>query len=485
MKRRVFLNSATQAVLGVPALSGWAQSVSASAKLAAKGPSFKAGKQLAISKAPAMPSFPALVINVRDMGAKGDGTTKDTLALQQTIDRVSLLGGGEVLVPEGTFLSGALVLRSNVKLHLAEGAVVQGSPDLNEDYPLAQVRWEGRWIKGYPGFVSAWDAENVAVMGPGKIRGSEAVRGRVERPSGMRLPALLEFIHCRNVWIEGVKTEQFGMWSTHPVLSQHVTFKNVDFKSGADGIDVDSCQHVVIDGCTFQTADDCISLKSGRGEEAHAQISNRPEITCDDVLITNCTFADSNFACIGIGSETSGGVRNTRIEHCKFVGAKSHAIYIKSRPGRGAFIENIHCEDLDVSGALAGFLRLNNMNSGKQDEFPVQGIEGIPAFRNFTFRNVHVTDVPHLVQGAEITPEKPLVGLVLENITGTCKRGMILANCKDVHLSGIKMTGFEGPLLETENVTGTGLQGAVPIPDSDKPKKPDAVPALASPYLLH
>ncbi len=194
----------------------------------------------------------------------------------------------------------------------------------------------------------------------------------------MRLPALLEFTNCRNVRVENCFTSQSGMWSIHPVYCENVKFKNVTFNSGADGIDVDSCRHTVIDGCTFDTGDDCISLKSGRGEEAYT--INRP---CEDVHISNCTFNDRNFACIGIGSETSAGVRNVVIEHCKCVGARSHAIYIKSRPGRGAYVENITVNDMDVSGAKQGFLRLNNLNSGKQDEFPVPGDAGIPEFREF------------------------------------------------------------------------------------------------------
>ena len=118
------------------------------------------------------------------------------------------------------------------------------------------------------------------------------------------------------------------------------------------------------------------------------------------MLITRCSFVDSSFACIGIGSETSGGIRNARIEHCKFLGARSHAIYIKSRPGRGAFIEDISADDLDVSGMQAGFLRINMLDSGKHDEFDVPGDEGIPTIRNFRFSNVRVTDVPTLVNAS-------------------------------------------------------------------------------------
>ena len=154
---------------------------------------------------------PAVTLNVRDFGATGDGKTKDTLALQQTIDRCSVLGGGVVVVPAGDYATGALVLHSNVVLHVADGASLLGSGDM-ADYPVAQVRWEGRWIKGYSAFISAVDSENIGITGPGKIVASPAIMGRVERKTGMRLPALIEFVNCRNVRVENCFTSQTGMW---------------------------------------------------------------------------------------------------------------------------------------------------------------------------------------------------------------------------------------------------------------------------------
>jgi polygalacturonase len=310
---------------------------------------------------------------------------------------------------------------------------------------------------------------------------SLAVQGRLERPSGLRLPALLEFVNCRNVRVENCYTQNYGMWSIHPTYSDNVTFKNVVVKSGADGIDVDSCKHVAIDGCDFDTTDDCISLKSGRGIEGYT-ISRATE----DVHISHCTFVDKVWACIGIGSETSGGIRDVHVDHCKCLGAGTFAIYIKSRPGRGAFIENIYMNDLDVSGTKNGFLRFNILNSGIADTPNlVPGDAGIPTIRNFEFRNIKVTDMPELVDGIDIHPRKPLDGFVLENVSGTCKKGISLANIKNAHLSGIKVTGYDGPLLLTSNVSGTGLAGAKPIKEADMPKVPDPILPPAELYKLH
>jgi polygalacturonase len=491
-ERRNFLKKAAQSALAVPVF----------ASLDSLGLAQDAKKPVVARHAVEASGLPAkqkAMLNVKDYGATGDGKTKDTDAIQQTIERCEMLGGGEVLVPAGNYLTGALELRSNVLLRLAEGATLNGSPDVKTDYPLRQVRWEGHFMKAYIGFISATDAENIGIVGPGKIIATPAIKGRLERPSGMRLSPLIEFINCRNVLVQDLYTEQTGMWSIHPLYCENVTFKNVVVKSGADGIDVDSCKNVTIDGCDFDTTDDCISLKSGRGVEGNT--IGRPT---EDVRISNCTFRDKVWACIGIGSETSAGIRNVHVEHCKCLEAGTFAIYIKSRPGRGAFIEDIYMNDLEVSGAKLGFLRFNILNSGTEDKPNlVPGDDGIPTVKNFHFSNIKVTDVPVLVDGTGIHPKKPLEGFSLTNVTGTCgniaagekPRGfpdkipamIALANIHHAVLSGIKVTvtDFKGPLLATSNVTGTGLTGAATIAAADMPKVPDPILPPVTPYQLH
>jgi polygalacturonase len=425
---------------------------------------------------PAAAPASAVRLDVREFGAAGDGRTKDTAALQAALDRAFVLGGGEVVVSSGTYLTGTLTMHSGTTLRLAPDAVLQGSGDLS-DYPLAQVRWEGKWRQGYSSLLVANDAQRLAIVGPGRIVASPEIRGRVRRDNGMRHPALMEFIGCRGLRVEDCTTLGNDMWSTHPVYCEDVVFRNVTVHGGADGIDVDSCRNVVIDGCTFETGDDCISLKSGRGAEGLAIA--RPT---ENVRIRNCTFADAHWACIGIGSETSAGVRDVLIEHCVCKGAKTFAIYIKSRIGRGAFLEDITVRDFEVAGVGGGFLRVNGLDSGKQDEVPVPGEAGIPTLRNFRFRDIRVHDVPVLVQADSIAAAKPLEGLLLQNIRGTCAKGLVLANIKGARLQGISVTGFAGPLLSTRNVTGTGLSGAVPLPF---PAKSDEnIPPPAAPYRL-
>ncbi|WP_225421228.1 glycoside hydrolase family 28 protein [Sphingomonas parva] len=436
----------------------------------------------ATAKAQALPRLPArsdtpalrLRLDPREFGARGDGKTKDTAAVQQALDRCAVMGGGEVLVSPGTYLVGALRIGSNTTLRVSDGATLQGSPDL-ADYPIVQVRWEGRWVPGYSGLVWAQDARNVTLTGKGRIVASKEIHRRVAE-SGLRHPALLEFVDVRGLSVTELYTEQNDMWSIHPVYCEDAVFRDLTVKGNADGIDVDSCRRVHIDRCDFDTVDDCISLKSGRGMEGN--VIGRPT---EDVTITDCVFRDKRWACIGIGSETSGGIRRVLVERCQCLQAHTFAIYIKSRPGRGAFIEDITMRDLDVSGAGYGFLRLNFLDSGKQDQFPVAGLEGIPTVRNFTFERIRVKDVPILVEAVNIHPEKPLDGFTLRGIKGTCGHGITLANMRNVTLEAIDVNVFSGPKVAMANVTGRGLDGAARLVP---PAVPPAVVATTPAYRL-
>jgi polygalacturonase len=435
---------AVLAVAGLAALAGTAKATAATPK-------------------PSTPAKSPIRLDPREFGAVGDGVAKDTRAVQTALDRCAVFGGGEVVLNGGTYVVGAIRIGSNTTLRIEEGATLQGSPDL-ADYPVVQVRWEGRWVPGYIGLIWGQGARNVAVAGKGRIVASDEIKGRVQKETGLRHPALLEFVDVQGLSVTDVRTQQNDMWSIHPVYCDDVVFRNMVVNGRADGIDVDSCRRVTIDHCDFDTVDDCISLKSGRGMEGN--LIARPT---EDVVITDCTFKDHRWACIGIGSETSAGVRRVRVERCKMLSAYTFAVYIKSRPGRGAFIEDIVMRDLEVSGAKNGFLRLNFLDSGKQDQFPVAGFDGIPTVRNFTFERIKVTDVPVLVEAVNIHPDKPLDGFVFKDITGTAGKGMTLANMKNVTLKNVDVAVAEGPKLAVSNVTGRGLEDAAALKPTLRP----------------
>jgi polygalacturonase len=386
------------------------------------------------------------VFNVRDFGATGDGTNKDTAAFQKALDACADNSGGEVLVPPGNYLIGSVKMRSHTTLALQQGSVLIGSGNTN-DYPTIPVRWEGRWETGRCSLIYATNADGIGISGPGTIEGNTKM-AVAQNPRGA---LVLEAVSCRNVCWDGFTVTQGGNWATHPVYCTNVVIRNVTITGKRDGIDVDSCNHVLIDGCNVDTSDDSISLKSGRGAQAVA--IGKPT---EDVVITNCTLVDHRFACIGIGSETSGGIRNVRISHCKFT-ARSYGIYIKTRIGRGGVIENISGDDLDVLGG--GFLSINLTSSGNANtvDDPVAGLEGYPRGRNFSFSNVRLTNATVLADASKICPERPLDRLSLSNITGTCAKGITLANITNASLSDIHVTGYEGALLTQTNVQGVGL----------------------------
>jgi polygalacturonase len=387
--------------------------------------------------------------DVRSFGAVGDGKTKDTAAFQRALDACAdAKSGGEVLVPAGSYLIGSIVINSNTTLRLEEGANLIGSPD-KEDYPVMTIRWEGVWRDGHRALIHAAKAKHIAIVGKGTIIGNFPL-GHLRNPRG---PCIFEPIECEDVRLEGFSVEYERMWAIHPTYCRNVTAAGLKIRStldNGDGIDVDSSEHVVIDHCDIDTGDDAIALKSGRGAEG-ARIG-RPT---QDVVVTDCTLG-SRFAGLAIGSEMSGGVRKVRVERCTFTRG-SNSIFIKSRTGRGGFIEDVQCRDLEARAGA--FLRIDLTSRGITGADPLPGLEGIPQVRQLSFSNVKST-APVLVDAVRIAPEKPLRGLVLENVSATCRRGIVLANITDAQVRDIRAACTNGPLLTIANVTGTGLEGA-------------------------
>ncbi len=394
---------------------------------------------------------PARTFNVRDFGALGDGTNKDTAAFQKALDTCAVSGGGEVLVPAGNYLIGSVQLGNRTILRLATNSVLIGSPD-PADYPMLDIRWEGRWQPGRRALIYAANVDHTGIIGPGRIDGNPAMAAR-QNPRGS---VVLEPISCNAVHWEGFTVTQGGMWATHPTYCTAVVITNVTIRGNRDGIDIDSCKNVRIEGCDLDTGDDAISIKSGRGMDG-ARLGRAAE----DVLIRNCNIRCRIFACLGIGSETSGGIRNVRIEHCRLAAPRSSAIYIKTRIGRAGVIENIAGDDLDITAG--NFLRVNLVSAGNTNtaDDPVPGLLGYPEGRNFAFSNIRLSGGT-VADVTAVSAEKPLTGLTLDHITGTCAKGITLQHVNRVDLRGINVTGFTGPLLATNAVTGTGLDSAVP-----------------------
>jgi polygalacturonase len=385
--------------------------------------------------------------NVRDFGATGDGAAKDTVAFQKALDKCAVSGGGEVLVPAGKYLIGSIQMGDRTILRLEKDSVLMGSPDL-DDYPIMDIRWEGRWQQGHRALIYSGNVDHTGIIGPGRIQGNRAVAfGK-----GKRGAPVLEPISCTDIRWEGFSITNEGTWATHPTYCTGVVIKDLNIRNSRDGIDVDSCRNVQIEGCDIDTGDDAISLKSGRGMNG-ARIGKPTE----NVLITRCVLGGGYFACIGIGSETSGGIRNVRIEKTRFAHSRTYAIYIKTRTGRAGIIENITGDDLDV--ANGGFLCINTTSGGNQStpDDTVEGELGFPLLRNILFSNIRMKDVTTLAEVVKVAPEKPISGLSLLNITGNCKKGITFVNVRNAVLRGIKASGYAGPLVTATSSTGSGL----------------------------
>ena len=394
----------------------------------------------------------ARMFNVLDFGAKGDGVTKDTAAIQKALDACAEKGGGTVTLPGGVYLTGSLIIHANTTLQLASRTDIIGSPDI-ADYPLERIRWEGEFAEGHRALLSASNAANVTITG-GTIFGPPLLLSKLRNPRG---PSLIELTGCTNALLEKFTTQYQQLWSIHVLFCKDLTARNLTIRSinfNGDGIDVDSCSGVTIEHCDINTGDDAISLKSGRG--LAAQNLSRPT---ENVVIRDCRLQSSIFAALGLGSEMSGGIRNVKIENCVISG-RQNAILIKSREGRGGFMENISMENMTVLKSPT-FICMDLIKRGIQATDPVPGdLEKWPRVQNLSFKNVSVQDVATLIDGNDISAERPLDGFTLSDISGTCARAISVANITNAAFSNIHVTGFAGPLVTAKNVHGTGLENS-------------------------
>ena len=249
---------------------------------------------------PAQTSPPAAgagaTFSVTTYGAIGDGKSKDTAAFQKALDACAAAGGGTVLVPAGpgSYLIGSVIVGANTTLQL-DGKLT-ASPDV-ADYPLVEARFEGEFVPCHRGLIWGEKADHITIIGKAAITGPPPALSRLRRPRG---PDLIEFRECNDVTLDGFTTHYQGLWNIHPLLCNNFTARNLSIRStgaNSDGIDIDSCNGVLIDNCDIQTGDDCIAIKSGRGLSAL-----KLEKPAENVEIRNCNLSASLFAAVAIGT---------------------------------------------------------------------------------------------------------------------------------------------------------------------------------------
>lgn len=363
--------------------------------------------------------------SILDFGAKPDGTTLGTVNIQSAIDAAHENGGGRVVVPAGRFLSGSIVMKSNVELHLLEGAVLLGSTD-----PAHYIK-----INWWKALVMADNQNNIAITGKGEIDGqgrqlalhldSLFYAGQIDsahynfvekRPIYYSRPQLIEFLDCENIQIRNVTLKNAAMWVQMYHKCNNLIIDSVRIESDAywnnDGMDISDCRNVRITNCFINSADDGICLKSHSAEHY-----------CDSIYIANCTVRSSASA-IKFGTRSHGGFKNVTIEDIRIYDTFRSAIAIECVDG--GTLENIFVNNIDaVNTGNAIFIRLGKRNK----------TGSTATLKNVILKNIRVEvaferpDYAYEIRGPELPffhntfpssitgiPGHPVENVILENI---------------------------------------------------------------------
>lgn len=459
------------------------------------------------------PVFKKDTFSIARYGAKADGVTLNTRFIQSAIDDCNRKGGGVVLVPAGLWLTGPITLKSNVNLHLQQSALLQFTADKNQ-YPLVEGNWEGLEQMRNQSPISATRAENIAITGQGIIDGNGDVWRVVKKdkltesqwkklvasggvlsddsktwyPSegmkkGSRMknpgvispdhtaehfqsirdflrPNLLVLTQCKKILLEGVVFQNSPAWCLHTLLCDQLTVRNIFVKNpwyaqNGDGIDVESCKNVLIEGSTFDVGDDAICIKSGRDEAGRKR-----GVPTENVWVRHNLVYHAHGGFV-IGSEMSGGARNIYVEDCTFMGTDI-GLRFKTTRGRGGVVENIHINRINMKDIVAEAILFDmyymakdpvllageQRDAPKVEEFPVT--EATPQFRNFSIKNVvcEGAGTAIFIRGL---PEMNIRQVSLQDMVLKAKKGVEVTEAKDITLKNIRIitgeTSAAGELL--------------------------------------
>lgn len=417
------------------------------------------------------PEFPDREFDITDYGGVGDDQTDCTEAFKRAITACNEAGGGRVVVPEGTYRTGAIHLEEDVNLHVTTDATIAFSRDPADYLPVVYTRWEGTELYNYSPFIYAFERTNIAITGSGTLDGRAnddnwwpwsgsgnygwkpgtpdqdddqddleqmaadgvPVEDRVFGEGHYLRPNFVQPYRCENVLIEDVTVKGSPMWMLHPVLCENVTVQNVTLDSHGinnDGCNPESCTNVVIRGCEFDVGDDCIAIKSGREADGR-----RVDVPSRNIVIEECTLTNL-YGAITIGSEMSGGVRNVFVRECSGGSSDLYfGLYIKTNACRGGFAEDIFLKDLSISNL--------NKEVVSCDFHRGEGDTGsyTPRVRNVELRNVTVDDTRGLffVRGFDRAPIRDfrVVDCAFENVDQLAK----IENA-DITFSGTEVNGI-------------------------------------------
>lgn len=371
----------------------------------------------------AAPLHASATCDPRAYGAKGDGKTKDTAAIQKAIDACAVKGG-RIVLSAGTYLSAPIVLKSNTVLQLDKGATLLGSPD-HKDYPKIVLFH----LPDLQPLVSASNATNVAITGEGTIDGNGETWwaiARSDKGSGILgsehpRPKLIIFDHCKNVRVHGITIQNSPMWQLVPYYSDSVVIDNVrilapQHSPNTDAIDPFSSSNVIIDHVYADVGDDDVAIKSGPIN------SPGPDDPSKNITITDCTFKHGHG--LSIGSELAGGALNIRAERISFEGT-DNGIRVKSNRDRGNDVGNFVFRDITMKNVKNPIVISEYYPKvlPPADEAPQPVGRLTPHFHDMVLENITATgaDVAAVIVGL---PESPVKNVVLKNVKIAAKTGM-------------------------------------------------------------
>ena len=382
------------------------------------------------------PQFADRTFDITKYGASPGAEKDSSDAIAKAIDACAKAGGGRVVVPRGEFLTGPVHLKSNVNLHLDEGSVLKFSRDMKQYLPPVLTRFEGTECMNYSPFIYAYEQNNIAVTGAGMLDGQAdkdhwwqlranakedadalVAMGDKDVPVSRRVfgeghnlrPNFVQPYRCNNVLIEGISIRNSPMWELNPVLCRNVTVRNVKiatFGPNNDGCDPEASTDVLIEGCTFETGDDCIAIKSGRNRDGR-----RIGVACENLIIRNCTMKDGHGG-VSLGSEGSGGIHNVFVDDCRMDSPRlQRALRLKTNSFRGGSYENVY---------------FTNITVGQVAEAVIEVDFFYPEYANREGRG---------------GPFQPLVkNVVVEHVTSqTSKRAVYLRGYENAPVSGVRI----------------------------------------------
>ncbi len=459
-------------------------------------------------------AFPDRSVSIDDFGGVGDGRTKNTAAFAKAIEACSRKGGGRVIVPPGIWLTGPIVLKSNINLHVEEGAVILFSSKF-EDYPVIQTSWEGLPMKRCISPITGKDLENIAITGRGIIDGSghkwrpvlknkmsklewkallktggvvkegketqwwwpseaaaagKSLVARLDKNENSTLeeyaaareylrPVLVSLINCRRILLDGPTFQNSPAWNIHPLLCENMIIRNIIvrnpwYSTNGDGLDLESCRNVLVYGCSFDVGDDAICLKSGRNEYGRAR-----GIPTENIVISDCIVYHGHGGFV-IGSEMSGGVRNVSVKNCIFLGTDL-GLRFKSTRGRGGIVENIFINNILMENILTDAIRFNMFYQGKapsgDDKSMDAAGENIPPVTEETpqFRKIYIRDITCSSTNRAVflqgLPEMPIRGIEFDNVFISARTGLTTVDADDIKLNDVTILPENGPILTLYN----------------------------------